>query len=65
MVTQNFTTEWCQSNDIDLIPGDGYLPACVPAVVDTWALADANYGTLSYSDILAPAIELADTGFPI
>ena len=24
------------ANDIDLIPGDGYLPACVPAMVDTW-----------------------------
>tara|TARA_Y100000588_G_C14272368_1_gene932867 strand:- start:2936 stop:4705 length:1770 start_codon:yes stop_codon:yes gene_type:complete len=62
---KNFTTEWCQSNDIDLIPGDGYLPACVPAVVDTWALAVAKYGTLSFSEILAPAIELADHGFPI
>ena len=31
-----FTIDWCRDNGIDLIPGDGYLPACVPAVVDTW-----------------------------
>ena len=32
---QAFTIDWCKANDIDLIPGDGYLPACVPAMVDT------------------------------
>ena len=34
-----FTIDWCRDHGIDLIPGDGYLPACVPAVVDTWAVA--------------------------
>ena len=29
-----FTIQWCRENGIDLIPGDGYLPACVPAIVD-------------------------------
>jgi len=31
----SFTIDWCKENAIDLIPGDGYLPACVPAVVGT------------------------------
>ncbi|MBN1814084.1 MAG: gamma-glutamyltransferase family protein [Anaerolineae bacterium] len=62
---QAFTIEWCHEHDIDLIPGDGYLPACVPAVVDTWALAVARFGTLSFSQILQPAIELAENGFPV
>lgn len=48
-----------------MIPGDGYLPACVPAVVDTWAAAVARFGTMSFSQILQPAIELADNGFPL
>lgn len=60
-----FTTEWCREHGIDLIPGDGYLPACVPAMVDTWALAAARFGTMSFSQILQPAIELAENGFPI
>jgi len=63
--TQAFTLEWCQEHGIDLIPGDGYLPACVPSVVDTWALALARFGTMSLSQVLQPAIELAENGFPI
>lgn len=60
-----FTIEWCRAHGIDLIPGDGYLPACVPAVVDTWAVALARFGTLSFAQILQPAIELAEDGFPV
>lgn len=62
---QAFTIDWCRDNDIDLIPGDGFLPACVPAVVDTWALAVARFGRLSFAQVLQPAIELAENGFPI
>ena len=59
------TIEWCREHGIDLIPGDGYLPACVPAVVDTWATALARFGTMSFAQVLAPAIELAEKGFPV
>ena len=58
-----FTIDWCRDNGIDLIPGDGYLPACVPAVVDTWAVALARWGTMSFAQVLQPAIELAENGF--
>jgi gamma-glutamyltranspeptidase/glutathione hydrolase len=60
-----FTIDWCRDHGIDLIPGDGYLPACVPAPVDTWATALARFGTLRFADVLQPAIELAERGFPI
>lgn len=60
-----FTFDWCRENGIDLVPGDGYLPACVPATVDTWATAVARFGTLSFSQILAPVIDLAENGYPI
>ena len=62
---QAFTIEWCKEHGIDLIPGDGYLPACVPAVVDTWATAVARFGTMRFSQLLQPAIELAENGFPV
>lgn len=60
-----FTIDWCREHGIDLIPGDGYLPACVPAVVDTWATAVARFGTMSFAQVLQPAIELAENGFPV
>ena len=60
---KDFTIEWCGEHGIDLIPGDGYLPACVPAVVGTWAEAVARFGTMRFSQILAPAIELAENGY--
>ncbi len=60
-----FTIDWCREHKIDLIPGDGYLPACVPATVDTWAAALARFGTMRFSQVLAPAIDLAENGFPM
>lgn len=61
----SFTIDWCARHGVDLIPGDGYLPACVPAVVGAWAEALARFGTMSFSQVLAPAIELAEEGFPV
>ena len=46
------------------IPGNGPMGATIPAVVDAAALALEHYGTKSLSDVLAPAIALAD-GFPM
>ena len=62
---ESFSIEWCRNNGIDLIPGDGYLPITVPAPIRTWGLALAKFGTLSFADILAPAIELAEYGYPM
>jgi gamma-glutamyltranspeptidase / glutathione hydrolase len=64
-IAAKFTIDYCRDHEIDLIPGDGYLPACVPAIVDTWAVAVERFGTMSFSEILAPAIELAEKGFPV
>ncbi len=47
-----------------VIPGNGPLGATIPAAVDAAALALAKYGTKSLSEVLAPAIALAD-GFPM
>ena len=48
----------------DAIPGNGPLGATLPAAVDSAAIALTKYGTKSLSDVLQPAIELAD-GFPM
>ncbi len=47
-----------------IIPSDGPLSAIVPGMMDGVLLALENYGTLSFAEVIAPAIELAD-GFPI
>jgi gamma-glutamyltranspeptidase / glutathione hydrolase len=46
------------------IPGNGPLGATIPAVIDSVALALAQYGTRSFGEVAAPAIALAD-GFPM
>jgi gamma-glutamyltranspeptidase/glutathione hydrolase len=54
-----------RSLGIDLIPGDGLLPATVPAVVDAWVRALQRFGTMSLRELLDYAIELAECGFPM
>jgi len=47
------------------IPGDGYLGALVPPVPATWTTALEQFGTMRLADVLAPALELAEGGFPV
>ncbi|MHC4718617.1 MAG: gamma-glutamyltransferase, partial [Planctomycetota bacterium] len=48
---------------IEIIPGDGFLPAVVPPAVSSWILLLERFGTLRLSDVLLPAVELAERGF--
>jgi len=43
-----------------MVPVAGILPALVPGMVDAGLLALREYGTRSFADEIAPAIELAD-----
>ena len=36
-IGEKATVEWFRKAGIDLIPGDGFLPACVPAAFGSWA----------------------------
>jgi gamma-glutamyltranspeptidase / glutathione hydrolase len=46
------------------IPGNGPLAGTIPAVMDAMALALETKGTMRLSQVMQPAIELAD-GFPL
>jgi gamma-glutamyltranspeptidase/glutathione hydrolase len=59
------TIAWFTERGIRLIPGDGLLPATVPASVDTWITALAEFGTLTLGEVLAPTLDLAENGFPM
>src|SRR5436309_230163 len=58
------TVDYFRKLDVKLIPGDGFLPATVPAAFGSWALALMRFGTLTLKDVLTPAIDLAESGFP-
>src|SRR6185503_1016308 len=62
---KDMTIQWFQRAQLDVIPGDGMLPAMVPSVVGTWAEALARFGTMKFAQVLQPAIELAEEGFPM
>jgi gamma-glutamyltranspeptidase / glutathione hydrolase len=47
------------------IPAIGPHAAITPGLVDGLLLALEKYGTMSFSQVAAPAIEYADEGFPI
>ncbi len=50
---------------IDLIPGTGLLPACIPGTFDAYMLVLRDYGTMRLADVLAPAIGYLLNGHPI
>ncbi|MDW8146511.1 MAG: gamma-glutamyltransferase [Roseiflexaceae bacterium] len=47
------------------IPSTGMLPVTVPGAVDAWVELLAAYGRLPLAQVLAPAIEYAEHGFPV
>ena len=56
---------WEQPGKIAPIPAIGPRAAITPGLVDGLLLALEKYGTLSFTQVSAPAIEYADEGFPI
>jgi gamma-glutamyltranspeptidase / glutathione hydrolase len=49
----------------DLMPGAGPLAAVVPGAFDGWMLLLRDFGTAQLADVMAPAIEYAELGFPL
>ena len=49
----------------DGIPMKGARSVSVPGLLDGWAEAHGAYGDLKWSEVLEPAIGLAENGFPV
>src|ERR1700730_9550351 len=49
---------------LDLVPGTGLLPACVPGSFGAWMKLLLEFGTMGVEDVLAPAIGYAGGGYP-
>ena len=62
---EKLTLEWFKKEGYDKIPSHGPLPVSVPGCVDGWFELHGKFGTLSMEEILAPAIQYAEEGFPV
>lgn len=59
------TIDWYDRNAGGRIPvNDGLLAASVPSIIDACFVLLDRWGTMSFTELLAPAIELAENGFP-
>jgi gamma-glutamyltranspeptidase/glutathione hydrolase len=47
------------------MPMHGMLPVTVPGAVDAWCEALARFGSRTLAQVLAPAIDYAEHGFPV
>jgi gamma-glutamyltranspeptidase / glutathione hydrolase len=60
------TIEWYEKNNGGKIPvSDGLLSGGLPGVVDAWYILLDRWGTMSFEQVLQPAIDLAENGFPL
>jgi gamma-glutamyltranspeptidase/glutathione hydrolase len=50
---------------IKAVPAEGMESITVPGAVDGWATLLEKYGTMKLADLLAPAIDYAENGFPV
>src|SRR3954467_3310995 len=48
-----------KSLGLDMVPGTGLLPACVPGAFGAWLKLLSDHGTMRLEDVLRPAIEFA------
>ena len=62
---QSLTLQHFRDLGIDSIPYLGPLTVSVPGAVDGWYELHERYGRLPMSDLLQPAIDYADEGFPV
>ena len=60
------TIDWYEKNNHGVIPdSDGLLSGGIPGVVDAWYILLDRWGTMSFAQVLQPAIELAENGYPL
>lgn len=62
---QSLPFDYFKKNKISAIPSHGPLPVSVPGCVDGWFELHKKFGKLNMPEIMAPAIEYAEKGFPV
>ncbi len=60
------TIEHYRGEGISQMPSRGPLAGItVPGIVDSWKEINRNYGSMEMKELLGPAIDLADNGYPL
>ena len=62
---QKLTLEYFEKQGMEKIPSHGPLPVSVPGAVDGWFELHKKFGSRPMPEILAPAIDYAEKGFPL
>lgn len=62
---EKLTLEYFKNQKMNKIPSLGPLPVSVPGAVDGWFELHKKFGSKPMTEILAPAIEYAEKGFPL
>jgi gamma-glutamyltranspeptidase/glutathione hydrolase len=62
---QKLTLEFFEKQGMEKIPSHGPLPVSVPGAVDGWFELHKKFGSRPMPEILAPAIDYAEKGFPL
>ena len=62
---KNLTLDYFKNKSFSEIPAYGPLPVSVPGCVDGWFEMHEKFGSIAMHEILSPAIEYADNGFPV
>ena len=62
---KNLTLDYFKENNMTQIPAYGPLPVSVPGCVDGWFEMHKRFGKMSMKEILNPAINYAENGFPV
>ena len=50
---------------LDQVPGTGLLASCVPGAFDGWLTLLRDHGTMTLTDVIAPALHYAEHGYPV
>jgi gamma-glutamyltranspeptidase / glutathione hydrolase len=60
------TIDWYKEHNGGKLPvNDSLLSGTVPGVVDAWFTLLDRWGTMTFAQVLQPAIEVAEQGFPL
>lgn len=61
----HMTPERIRADGFDRVPGSGPQAVTVPGAIAGWGALNEKYGSRPLAELIQPAIELAETGFPV
>jgi gamma-glutamyltranspeptidase/glutathione hydrolase len=62
---QGMSLDFLKSNGYQKIPSYGALSVSVPGCVDAWYTLHGRFGKIPIAELLSPAIQYANNGFPV